>query len=343
MVTNAGIACRTRVACPVCSRVGTTAYAGLKDHLFGAPGEWGLRECAACDLLWLDPIPETNDIGKLYERYYTHGANAAGGKTALKRHLLAQAFGYPSPSRDPALESVAALLAVLPAFRDFAGGAVMWLPYTPGAKLLDIGCGSGEFPARMRSLGWDAAGVETDPAAAEFARAQYKLDVRSGDLFAQKYPAQSFDVVTLSHVIEHVPAPAEYFAEIRRILRPEGTVALVTPNRHSLAHCEFGSAWRGLEVPRHFHIFSRKSLRGLAEAAGLEVRELRTVTRTARNIWWESKKLAGAGGRVNVGSDGIGPRGMDKARGFLFQAREELGNYTRAWGEEILLIAERAP
>ena len=350
MTTNAGIACRARAECPECGGAGTAEYAGLRDRLFGAPGQWGMRSCRNCDLLWLDLIPENHEVGKLYARYYTHSANAGAASGAevrgLKRKILARAFGYPGGDGAGALKgALASVLSQMQAFRDYAGGAVMWLPHSPGKKLLDLGCGSGEFPLRMRGLGWTVAGAETDPAAAKFAREKYGIDVRAGDVFNAGFAEKSFDAITLSHVIEHVPDPRAAFAKIASLLTPGGLVSVVTPNQHSLAHRCFGSAWRGLEVPRHFQVFSSASLGRAAKAAGLRVRELRTVARTARKIWWESRRLARAarGGALDLGTFDEVPGGAEKLRGLLFQAAEEAGSRALGWGEEILLIAERAP
>lgn len=343
-VENAGIVCHARVDCPSCKEAGAIRYDKLRDRLFRAPGEWRIRECKACDFAWLDPLPEAAELGKLYSHYYTHSENAKikdENRDLLKRHLLAQAFGYPLPMRKPELEIISAFLAVLPGLRDFAGGAVMWLPFRAGARLLDIGSGSGEFPKRMRELGWQVSGVETDPAAAKFARETYGLDIRGGDLVGANFSESEFHAITLSHVIEHVPDPQRYFQEIFRLLRPGGIVSLVTPNWHSRAHRKFAASWRGLEIPRHLQIFSQKKLLAMAVASGLQVKELRTVSRTARNIWWESKRIENAGEANDIGLSPEAMRPAEKRRAIFFQIMEEFGNASHRWGEELLLLAEK--
>jgi 2-polyprenyl-3-methyl-5-hydroxy-6-metoxy-1,4-benzoquinol methylase len=94
-------------------------------------------------------------------------------------------------------------LARLGPVRDGATGTVMWLKPTRSNRLLDVGCGSGSFLARMRDLGWDVHGVEPDPVAARVAMTRYQLDVACVSLQDAALPSESFDVVTMSHVLEH--------------------------------------------------------------------------------------------------------------------------------------------
>ena len=92
--------------CFVCSGPGEWLYQGLPDRLFGAAGSWGLRHCAdrGCGLIWIDPMPLAADLGKAYERYYTHNDMPAPDSwlrnafVAAKRAYLAAKYGYPMPA-----------------------------------------------------------------------------------------------------------------------------------------------------------------------------------------------------------------------------------------------------
>lgn len=137
----------------------------------------------------------------------------------------------------------------------------------------------------MRRFGWEVVGVEPDEKAVQFAHEKFSLKIFHGVLEEANFQENSFDAVTLNHVIEHVPDPVKLLRECWRVLKPNGKLILVTPNIKSLGHRVFGKNWRGLEVPRHLFIFSRQSLRTCAELAGVKIQELRTSAKGARGIW----------------------------------------------------------
>ena len=136
-----------------------------------------------------------------------------------------------------------------------------------GGRLLEVGCGGGDSLALLQELGWDAEGVDFDPEAVANARAK-GLRVRQGDLAGQGYPSSSFDAVIASHVIEHVPDPEALLVEALRVLRPGGTLVLYTPNAASLGRRHYREDWRGLEPPRHLHVFTPQALSALTRRAG---------------------------------------------------------------------------
>ena len=268
-----------RPNCILCGGQGQAVYSGQRDRLFGATGSWSFKICPnrECGLVWLDPMPTREDLGKAYANYYTHTARNGAGRVKLLKRIMTLAqqgywageYGYSAGSAPVLAKSLGRLLSLSPIHRREADAAVRCLPSVPHGHLLDVGCGSGDWLLEMRQRGWTVEGFDFDENAVKLAR-QKGLKVECGSLEEQNYAADSFDAITLNHVIEHVPDPVRTLAECARILKPGGKLVLFTPNTTSLGHRWFKEFWRGLEPPRHLHIFSMKSLRRTLASAGFQ-------------------------------------------------------------------------
>jgi 2-polyprenyl-3-methyl-5-hydroxy-6-metoxy-1,4-benzoquinol methylase len=328
------IACVPRPSCFLCRHDGAKLYSGLADWLFGVPGVWDIRKCADCDVAWLDPQPLPAEIPKLYATYYTHDRLALAVKFAdlrdgILRAVLAR-MGYPIESR---VSSITRGLSHVPSLAHAASLEVMDLPAAQVGELLDVGCGNGSFLERMRALGWGVTGVDPDPGAVMYCEKR-GLHVFQGNI--SDVPAGArYDVITLNHVIEHVMDPVNLLSECARLLRPEGRVVLTTPNLLSLGHRWFKKDWRGLEVPRHFNIFSPSALKQCIGQAGLRLTSLRTETRLARMIYnpsaYAKKGELRIGSRTNYSS-------LTKMAAYLFQAIEDVWVCADDVGEEIYCV-----
>jgi len=270
--------------CVVCDTRGKSLYRELSDRLFTAPGGWSLSTCPnpSCGLLWPDPMPLAEDIGKAYSTYYTHSsqdhANRGGWKAKLRhsmeRQYWAKRFGY-SPKTIQNWAKICGLFYYLrPLHRIEAAASIRDLTAVPCGRLLDVGCGSGDWLLMMRDLGWEVAGNDFDPNAVKVATDR-GLNVTFGSLEQQNLPDACFDAVTLSHVIEHLPDPIGTMRECARILKPGGRIVILTPNCASLSHRFFKEDWRGLEPPRHLHVFSLKSMDRMLAMTGFEHRSVR--------------------------------------------------------------------
>jgi len=263
--------------CYVCNTSGESLYYDLKDLLFGTPGTWHLKKCPnpVCGLIWLDPMPVSQDLARLYTNYYTHDRPLRKTGVIHRMHeralagYLNQQWGYTLATSSRVDVVLGYLLYLHPACRAYADARVMNLRNRPTAHLLEIGFGNGEVLDRLQSYGWEVEGVEADPIAVENARDR-GLNVRIGDLIDQNYPDESFDAIVSSHVIEHVPDPLKFLIECYRILRPEGRLVFYTPNTNSWGHRLYKEHWRGLEPPRHLFIFTISSLTALACEAGFK-------------------------------------------------------------------------
>ena len=327
--------------CPLCSAQGVPRYRDLRDRLFSAPGEWSLSQCPneSCGILWLNPMPVEDDLGEAYKSYFTHGYRAAHILSRKRRAFLRVAYGYFQSAEHPITLKErfnSAQFRMRFRRRSELEGLIFHLPRQNGAKLLDVGCGSGDSMALMSMLGWTVEGVEFDPAAVETARAK-GLKVHQGSLAEQKFPAGSFDAVGLSHVIEHVANPVDVIAECRRVLAPDGVLVLITPNICSLGHRLYGADWVALDPPRHLHIFTPTALIQAVRSAGFGTVEYTTTMRAADFNAATSADIRRTK-RARTGAFGWGQLRIAR----LFQAIELAAlQFNDEIGEEIVLRARR--
>jgi len=137
-------------------------------------------------------------------------------------------------------------------------------------KLLDFGCGGGNYLARMRKFGWGVTGMDMSPAAVEHCR-QQGMEAYVGTGVNEQFAAESFDVVTLWHVMEHVVSPSETLKQLHTILKPNGKLVLASPNFDSWLRKWFGYCWYPLDVPRHLTHFDKKTIAAMLTKNGFKV------------------------------------------------------------------------
>jgi 2-polyprenyl-3-methyl-5-hydroxy-6-metoxy-1,4-benzoquinol methylase len=272
--------------CYLCGKPGRLVHAQLEDKLFGAPGIWDLKECSGeeCGLVWIDPAPLLEDLPKAYATYYTHDDGRQSVRSGRLRELyhqvklahLSNALGYRSKSVGRIAWLISKLLCFFPAWRRGIKAEVRFLPARSGGKLLDVGCGSGDWLEKMQRLGWTVSGIDFDDKAVRIAK-ERGLDVSCGTIPGIEFPSGTFDVVTLNHVIEHVPDPVAVLKESNRILKPGGKLVLATPNNACWGRRFFKGYWRGLEPPRHLHIFSPLSMQSTLKLAGFGTTSVSTL------------------------------------------------------------------
>ncbi len=299
--------------CLCCHKAGSLLYARMRDQVFHSPGEWKLFKCEGCDLCWLNPRPIAEDRDRLYEDYYTHAGTPSGqallfylqhlvdegrlrGSDVIASRISDQTPKAERPGRSPRFSrlseaAIASISSRAKKARELKRLRLMGIDYLRPGRVLDIGCGNGELLGTLIRLGWEGFGIESDGKAAQFAREQHDVVVFEGHLTPETLDGREFDLVVLSHVIEHSSDPGRLLSECRRVLRPGGQLTIVTPNVKSLGHSLFGRAWRGLEPPRHMYIFSPRSLVVLVGLAGLTIRSWNTSGRQMRNIWFASRAI----------------------------------------------------
>jgi 2-polyprenyl-3-methyl-5-hydroxy-6-metoxy-1,4-benzoquinol methylase len=319
---NCGVISRNILVCPLCNSNGPLLHKDLQDHLFGAPGNWGIRKCAnsSCGAAWADPQPIASSLGLVYQNYYTHEAPSVSTVKPNDVTPLAPLQGI-----NLWLDRI--LFWKRPMFRN----RLFYLEGVEPGSLLEVGCGSGEFLAEAKVAGWEVTGLDFDENAAKVARDRTDRPVHCGDLLDWDCPPRSFDAIVLNNVIEHLFLPNETIARCYELLRDGGQLIVSTPNIDSLGHKLFGRDWRGLESPRHLHLFNGPSLKTLAVGKGFSSAKVFSSPGIARFMFEVSCKLATDAGRT--------PPEFNPKVVILKERLLELFGISR--GEWIVLIAQR--
>lgn len=312
--------------CPIC---GNSAREILHEELddqvfFCAPGMWTLYRCTACGSGYLDPRPTAETIGLAYRQYFTHAPStrlAYEDLSAVRRLRRALANGYRNArfgtDHQPSSSLGVWLLRLLPRQRETLDSEARHLRRAvPGATLLDVGCGNGEFLDLAAKLGWKVEGIDFDPQAVEVAR-QRGLVVHRGGINTLDDRAEYYDVITLSHVIEHVHDPLGLLRGCFRLLKPSGRLWLETPNLESTGHTYYGCHWQDLDPPRHLILFTWGSL----DSALAQVGFIRVTPLSPRPLAYQ----------IFSASEAIARR-----RDSFWKARNSIAIRWRAWSADLV-------
>lgn len=224
--------------------------AGVPDNSDRSQDQFDICKCIACGHHFTQPFPAKEKMAEYYPKsYYAHMDAKPSPKSRLKWSLKAKCYrssGSGSISDSPAKVGLMGRLLAEP-------------PFVGEKKLLDIGCGSGEYLKFAENCGWSAFGLELDEEAV--ARGQKNgLAIKSGSAESIPYESGTFDVVRMWHVLEHAYSPSRVLTEVNRVLRPNGLFLLSVPNYDSSQRRVLGKYWPHLDVPRHLHHFSPGTL-----------------------------------------------------------------------------------
>lgn len=245
--------------------------------------------CESCAAIYPDPRPNEASLADYYPEgeYYAYSEAARHrlfereGLTArlwygVARGVLAERHGYRHLGGS---RLAAKTIGRVPALHRRATHRldVLMHPWRPGGSLLEVGCGSGRYLDLMRALGWSrVVGVDVSPSAVARAKEALGLEAYAGDLRSIGFPDATFDGVSLSHTLEHVVEPVALLAEVRRVTKPGGRIAIVVPNISSLTFKLTREHCLTLDAPRHLVNFSPEAFRAVVERAGLKLESLRT-------------------------------------------------------------------
>ena len=210
-------------------------------YLFSACGHRAVR-CEDCGLVFLNPQPSDAELARIYDADYFLGSESEAGRQTVSQIKQATAKLY------------------LSEIRRYQG--------LPRGRLLEIGCGEGDFLVSAESAGWQVTGVEYSPAACDRARQRLKNgEMRCGELAGAKLAGEQFDLCVISDVIEHVRSPRAFLEEIHRVLKPEGTLFIATPSIDSWSARIMQQKWMEFKA-EHLTYFDRQNLQTALFEAG---------------------------------------------------------------------------
>jgi len=273
------------VACPLCGSDNARDCISGPDYLCGVAGNFTVVRCRNCWHAYLNPRPAPASVSDCYPNSYGPFAIEQSGNdstTAVEpddQRGVECRTDNQTGSTAPQPWYLSGPVRKIPGLR----WLYYWLTesrsvYFPAqgerqGRALDVGCSSGSLLLKLREQGWDAKGVEVAELPAQVAQG-LGFDVHIGTLESSSFEERQFDAVFAMMVIEHVPDPIATLREIRRILAPGGLLVMSVPNFGCWERIVFGRYWRGLELPRHFQHFTRRSLRQLAQLAEFQIEQI---------------------------------------------------------------------
>lgn len=143
--------------------------------------------------------------------------------------------------------------------------------YKTNPRILDVGCGAGFFLEVAKKEGWDIYGTEISEFASEYARCNLGLNVITGELQKIKFENEFFDVITLWHILEHIPYPLDFLSEILRIMKKDGILIIEVPNIGSYISSLVLEDWELLAPKEHLFYFTEDTLKKLLEKVGFKI------------------------------------------------------------------------
>lgn len=226
--------------CPVCRSEKLNEAYQHKDEL--GLRTWSVWACSNCAMGFVNPQPSWDELAPYYASDYDPYTQSHG-----------------------ATESDEAVVA-----RARAAGEFRHVPIKAGDRLLDVGCGGGYFLRIAGKLGAVPDGVEPSPNGAAASR-QAGLNVFHGTLeqYVEAHGDRRFDVITMNHVLEHVPDPVATLSNLRKLLAPGGFVSIIVPNAGCWAVRSMKGDWHSSDVPRHLFQFTERGMEACGRQAGL--------------------------------------------------------------------------
>ena len=243
-------------ACPLCFGNILIPVFAVKDYTVSGQ-DFLVIECASCHLRITQGVPSSGSIGRYYksQEYISHTESRSGLINRLY-HIARK--------------------------RTLSGKLNLIRKHTGLEKgmHLDMGAGTGTFVQLMNSSGWASKGIEPDEEARNNARSLHGTLLAGIEEF-YLLKEQSFDAITLWHVLEHVHELHQYLEQLKKILKPSGKLFIAVPNYTSWDARHYLQYWAAYDVPRHLYHFSPEAMKKLIADKGL-------VLESVRPMWYDS-------------------------------------------------------
>ena len=238
--------------CPLCSSEKIYLHLRCTDH-FISKEKFDLFKCPVCEFVFTQDYPEENNIQVYYESedYISH-SNTSKGFSNKVYHLVRNAM---LGKKRGIIRNVTGLKK---------------------GSLLDIGSGTGHFANIMKLAGWQVKGIEINEKSRNSSILRFGLEIMDTDHISN-LATESFDCITLWHVLEHFHNPFKYTSDIIRLLKPGGLCLIALPNCSSYDAKYYRQHWAAYDVPRHLWHFSPVTFRKFSEKAGFVLENLKTL------------------------------------------------------------------
>ena len=249
--------------CPWCRSDKAQINLWLKDE-FLTKEDFHICECLNCGLLYTMPRPSKNKIGEYYksEEYYSHQENKKGFIPKLYEKVKKVNLKHKYELATKGLQI---------------------------GKLLDIGCGVGDFLHTAETHGWQCVGVEPSEDAKTIARQRTQATLLSSEDLEQ-LTDESLDVITMWHVLEHVDELKWQVEQLQRLISKEGRIVIAVPNYKSYDAQFYKEHWAAYDVPRHLNHFNRQSISKIFNTNGLRLIKTDTLKWDAYYISYMSEQ-----------------------------------------------------
>jgi len=230
--------------CLVCDNQSFTTFLTCPDH-FLTEEIFTICKCDKCGFLFTNPRPEAKELPRYYQsaEYISHSNSKKGIQNLIYQWVRKYTLGQKYK---------------------------LIQKYKPGGSILDIGCATGEFLNYFKNRNWGTFGIEPDEQARKMGILNYKLQIEDED-YLLKLPDASFDVITMWHVLEHVPFLNERIVQLQRLLSPSGILIIAVPNPSAQDAKLYGSFWAAYDVPRHLYHFTQETIALLFSKHGFEL------------------------------------------------------------------------
>jgi SAM-dependent methyltransferase len=238
--------------CPLCSSEKIALHFSCNDH-FISRKDFEIFKCSDCGFFFTQDYPEESEIGAFYvsEEYISHSDISKG----LSNKLYQIARTFMLRRKKGLVEKITGLKT---------------------GKILDIGSGTGYFAFTMKRAGWMVRGVEINEKARDFSITNFGLEVDPPKMITV-YESNSFDCITLWHVLEHFHDPFKYISEIYHLLKPGGVLLVALPNCSSFDAKSYEQFWAAWDVPRHLWHFEPSTFRIFSEKSGFTLENLKIL------------------------------------------------------------------